>query len=149
MIEEFIKWEKDKRCELSFFDGSGFAQSSSLPYAWSPIGKRVEIPGYSHSKRLNVLGFLSQQGSLFYQATTERVTSDIVIEAFEGFIEQKAPESFTIILLDNAPMHRSSKFKQVQADVLRVDEPASLHHLSIDLLSRAELNRVALEKDKV
>ena len=41
------------------------------------------------------------------------MTSDIVIEAFEGFIEQKDPESFAIILLDNAPMHRSSKFKQM------------------------------------
>jgi len=113
LIKEFVEWEKDGRCELYFFDESGFSQSSSLPYAWSPIGERVEIPGYSHSKRLNVLGFLSQQGPLYYQATTERVTSDIVIEAFEGFIKQKDPESFVVIFLDNAPMHRSKKFKKM------------------------------------
>lgn len=98
----------------TFSMNQALPQSSSLPYAWSPIGERVEIPGYSHSQRLNVPVFLSQQGSLFYQATTERVTSDVVIKSFERFIEQKAPESFAIILLDNAPMHRSDKFKKMR-----------------------------------
>jgi hypothetical protein len=40
--------------ELYYFDESGFSQSSSVPYAWSPIGKPCEVPAYSHSRRLNV-----------------------------------------------------------------------------------------------
>ncbi len=91
----------------------GLPSHHLCPMSGAQFGQRIEIPGYSHSKRLNVLGFLSQQGSLFYQATTERVTSDVVIQAFEGFIEQKSPESFVVIFLDNAPMHRSGKFKKM------------------------------------
>nr|WP_323133626.1 transposase [Halomonas meridiana] len=44
--------------ELYYFDESGFSQASSVPYAWSPIGKPREVTAYSRSRRLNVLGFL-------------------------------------------------------------------------------------------
>jgi len=97
---------------LYFFDESGFSQKSALPYVWSPSGQSVEIPARSHSQRLNVLGFLNKGGSLFYQATTDSVTTDVVIEAFEQFIARKDPETFIIIFLDNASMHRSLAFKQ-------------------------------------
>ncbi|MBB1489675.1 transposase [Oceanospirillum sediminis] len=104
MLSEFSQWEKEGKSELYYFDESGFSQRSSLPYAWSPIGAPLEVPAYSHSRRLNVLGFLSQQGKLFYHSTTERVTADVVVEAFNQFIEQKDPESFIVIVLDNASM---------------------------------------------
>ena len=116
MLSEFSQWEKEGKSELYYFDESGFSQRSSLPYAWSPIGAPLEVPAYSHSRRLNVLGFLSQQGKLFYHSTTERVTADVVVEAFNQFIEQKDPESFIVIVLDNASMHRAKKFRKACYD---------------------------------
>ena len=116
MLSEFSRWGKEGRSELYYFDESGFSQRSSLPYAWSPIGVSLEVPAYSHSRRLNVLGFLSQQGKLFYHSTTERVTADIVVEAFKQFIEQKDPESFIVIALDSASMHRANKFRKACYD---------------------------------
>lgn len=97
--------------ELYYFDESDFSQSSSVPYAWSAIGKPWEITAYSHSHRLNVLGFMSRKGKLVYQTTTESVTTETVIEAFDLFVDQKAPDVFAVVVLDNASMHRSGAFK--------------------------------------
>ena len=60
--------------ELYYFDESGFSQASSVPYAWSPIGKPWEVTAYSRSRRLNVLGFLSRAGKLVYHTTTETLS---------------------------------------------------------------------------
>lgn len=62
-----------------------------MPYAWSPIGKPCEVTAYSHSRRLNVLGFLSRAGKLVYHTVTESVTTETVIDALDKFVEQKGP----------------------------------------------------------
>ncbi|SEK39776.1 Transposase [Halomonas daqiaonensis] len=98
--------------ELYYFDELDFSQSSSVPYAWSPIGQPFEVTAYSHSRRLNVLGFLSRAGKLVYHTTTEPVTTETVIEAFDQFVSQKDPDTFAVVVLDNASMHRSKAFRQ-------------------------------------
>ncbi len=105
--------------DLYYFDESGFSQKSNLPYAWSPVGEPFAFPAYSHSKRLNVLGFLSRQGKLVYHSTEGHVTTDTVIEAFEKLIENKphtAKKKLTVVFLDNASFHRSAKFKEKCSD---------------------------------
>lgn len=52
--------EENDKCELFYFDESGFSQKSNQPYCWSPIGVQSLRPAYSQSKRFNVLGFLSR-----------------------------------------------------------------------------------------
>lgn len=98
--------------ELYYFDESGFSQSSPVPYAWSPIGKPCEVVAYSRSRRLNVLGFLSRAGKLVYHTSTEPVTTETVIEAFDQFVAQKDPDTFAVVVLDNASMHRSKAFRR-------------------------------------
>lgn len=98
--------------ELYYFDESGFSQSSPVPYAWSPIGQPFEMTAYSHSRRLNVLGFLSRAGKLVYHTSTEPVTTETIIEAFDQFVAQKDPDTFAIVVLDNASMHRSKAFRR-------------------------------------
>lgn len=83
-----------------------------MPYAWSPIGKPYEVTAYSHSRRLNVLGFLSRAGKLVSHTTTEPVTTGTVIEAFDQFVVQKDPDTFAVVVLDNASMHRSKIFRR-------------------------------------
>ena len=102
--------------ELYYFDESGFSQSSPVPYAWSPIGQPFEMTAYSHSRRLNVLGFLSRAGKLVYHTSTEPVTTETVIEAFDQFVAQKDPDTFAIVVLDNASMHRSKAFRRKRVE---------------------------------
>jgi transposase len=110
-LKALQKREDQGEHELYYFDESGFSQSSSVPYAWSPIGKPWEVTAYSYSRRLNVLGFLSRTGKLVYHTTTESVTTETVIEAFDQFVAQKDPDAFAVVVLDNASMHRSKAFR--------------------------------------
>ena len=87
-----------------------------MPYAWSPIGKPWEVTAYSRSRRLNVLGFLSRAGKLVYHTTTETVTTETVIEAFDQFVIQKDPDTFAVVVLDNASMHRSKAFRRKRVE---------------------------------
>lgn len=59
-----------------------------------------------------MLGFLSRQGKLIYHSTTETVTTEVVIEAFDRFISQKSPDTFAIVVVDNASVHRSALFQR-------------------------------------
>lgn len=76
------------------------------------------MPAYSRSQRLNVLGFLSRQGQLVYNSTTDTVTTGVVIEAFERFVAQKSPDAFAIVVVDNASVHRSAHFQRKRLDWL-------------------------------
>jgi hypothetical protein len=52
---------------------------------------KLELPAFSHSRRLNVLGFLSRRGKRVYHTTTDTVTTPVVIEAFDRLLGQKSP----------------------------------------------------------
>lgn len=116
LLAELQQWETRGEAELYFFDEAGFTQRSALPYAWSPVGQSLGVPAFSHSRRLNVLGFLSRQGQLIYHSTTGIVTTEVVIEAFEHLIKQKSPEAFAIVVLDNASVHRSALFRSKELE---------------------------------
>ena len=40
------------------------------------------------------------------------MTNETVIEAFDKFMEQKDPDTFAVVVLDNASMHRSKAFRR-------------------------------------
>ena len=46
------------KCTVFYGDESGFCLSPVVPYLWQPKGKTVGLPAKTHSRRLNVLGFL-------------------------------------------------------------------------------------------
>lgn len=87
-----------------------------MPYVWSPVSKPLELPAFSHSRRLNVLGFLSHQGKLVYHTTTETVTTETVLEAFDLLLKAKSPEAFAVVVLDNANIHRSALFRSKELE---------------------------------
>ena len=95
--------------DIYYFDESGFNLTPNLPYAWSTVGTTISIPA-KMSRNLNVLGFLNINNSKLFASTTyDRVDTDVVIEVFNLFIEQITKD--TIIVLDNAAIHTSKKFK--------------------------------------
>lgn len=97
---------------LHYFDESGFSQRSALPYAWSPVGQPVRLPAFSHSRRLNVLGFLSRRDGFCYHATEDRITADTVITAFQHWLGDQPRPQPAIVILDNAAIHCSARFRQ-------------------------------------
>jgi transposase len=104
-----LKNKADKgEIDLHYVDESGFNLVPSVPYAWQPIGNNICIPS-SISQRINVLGFLKSDNQL------ESVTFDVSIntEAVITAVDTLFPnvEKDTWFVMDNAPIHKSNKFK--------------------------------------
>jgi len=91
-----------------YFDESGFSLTPEVPYAWQAVGQTIEIPS-SRSKRLNVLGFCNKQQDFHATTVQGYVDSEIVIACFDQFCRTINKE--TIVLVDNASIHTSDKFK--------------------------------------
>ena len=98
------------RCRVLYGDESGFCLSPVVPYLWQPKGKTVGLPAKAHSRRLNVLGFLSRQSHLHHFQAQEGMTADFVIQSIETLLSSLCRP--TVLVLDNASVHRS---KLVQA----------------------------------
>lgn len=106
--------EDDNEINLFYFDESGFTTSSSVPYAWQPKGETIEIDCF-HSKRLNILGFMSRKNDFYFHAVEGKVDSAAVIAAFDSFCARYALEYAVhkkpcIVILDNASTHTSAAF---------------------------------------
>jgi len=113
--------------ELWYFDEAGFSLVPSVPYAWQPIGERIELESSASSgKRQNVLGFVRWDGGDFYSLAFEgRIDSHIVAGCFRQFAAEKKGGKRKLIVLDNAPIHRSEEF---------AEELEELAQLGIDVL---------------
>jgi transposase len=112
VLHALEKAEDRGELTLHYFDESGFSQRSALPYAWSPVGRPVRLPAFSHSRRLNVLGFYSRHEGVCTRTTTERITTEEVIAAFEDWMAHHPREKPAVVVLDNANIHRSARFQR-------------------------------------
>jgi transposase len=110
MIARLQARESQGECDLWYFDGAGFCLEPSLPYAWQPRGAAIEVPTASHSRRLNVLGFLKRNNDLYPYMIEGSVDTSVIIECFDQLSTHLDKRSY--VLLDNAPMHRSKAFIQ-------------------------------------
>jgi transposase len=110
-VQKIIQYEKleDKgKIDIFRFDESGFSPTSNCPYLWSEVNNTAVVKTLS-IKRINVLGFLSRNGTLKSYIADGRVDSDKVIEVFDDFTTTLTKP--TVVILDNASYHKSKKFK--------------------------------------
>ena len=98
------------RCQGLYGDESGFCLAPLVPYLWQKKGQTLGLLAKAHSRRLNVLGFLSRQGHLHHFEVQEKMTASFVIQSIEALLP--ALPGPTGLVLDNATVHRA---KQVQA----------------------------------
>lgn len=106
-ISAFIAGHQQTEMDLVFFDETGFSLQPCVPYGWTRCGEVIEIPS-QRSSRLNVLGFWSLQGDLYWESHIGSVNTEVVIDVFDGYCESLLRE--TIVILDNASMHTSGQF---------------------------------------
>ncbi len=101
--------------EVWYFDEAGFSLTACLPYAWQPIGERIEVESRGNQgKRQNVLGFLRWDGGDFYAAAFEgNIDNHLVGESLRRFAKAKKGGKPKLIVLDNAPAHRGEDFEEV------------------------------------
>lgn len=93
--------------DLVYFDQSGFNLQAKVVYAWQKRGERIVIPT-SKGTSNNVLGFMWHDCRKFKSFVFEGSTdSNVVVGCFDKIAE--SIERKTVIVLDNAPIHRSAR----------------------------------------
>lgn len=92
---------------LYYYDASGFSMTSALPYAWQQQGQTLEVPAAKGS-RINVAGLINSQGDFHYQTHTGHLSSQEISSLLDSFCQKLQQK--TIVVLDNAPTHRSKTF---------------------------------------
>lgn len=95
---------------IFFADESGFSLTPYVPYGWQPIGKQRGIPT-KKEHIANVLGFLNPLNNhliTYIAKKKERIDSDFMISRINDMTQNIQKE--TVVVLDNAPWHRSKKF---------------------------------------
>jgi len=108
---ELIEQDKKGAIDLIYFDESGFDLTPQVPYAWQSSGREgtLRIPA-SHSKRINVLGFLHTQDqkltSFMVEHSVDSATVISLMNEFCSHLDKK-----TVVVLDNASIHTSRAFK--------------------------------------
>jgi len=95
--------------QLYYYDESGFSLTSALPYAWQKKGQTIEVPA-SRGKRINVAGLTDGKADFHCQMHTGRIGSEEVIGLLDSFCEKL--QQRTVVVLDNAPTHRSRAFME-------------------------------------
>ena len=114
-LQEFLrKLDTENKIMLVYFDEAGFCTIPCVPYAWQPKGETLEINS-QHSKRLNVLGFITRGNRSFFQSVEGLVNTDTVVATFDAFARQYADEYAQtgipcIVNIDNASIHTGKKF---------------------------------------
>jgi len=96
--------------DLVYFDGSGFNLWAKVVYAWQKKGKRITVP-VTRGKSQNVLGFMWHRCQRFESFVFEgSIDANVVIACFDRLARRI--ERQTVIVIDNAPIHRSEEFEE-------------------------------------
>lgn len=97
--------DHEHRCELLYFDESGFSPNPPVQYGWTRIGQTRSVEPLAHRQRVNVLGALRQDGQLIWATQQKATTRHDVIAFFDQIAAQ--PHSIPrIVVLDNAGIHK-------------------------------------------
>jgi hypothetical protein len=109
-LAKLHRMEEQGRCKLLYGDECGFSLLPSVPYLWQPKGTRLCLPAHPHQKRLSVLGFWCSNAShnhLWSYPLRERLTAQHFMASIEALLEQLDPSTPSVLVLDNAPVHRA------------------------------------------
>ena len=141
-MEEPTKKADQGKLNLVYFDGSGFNLWAKVVYAWQKRGERSTVP-VTRGKSQNVLGFMWHRCQRFESFVFEEtIDSNAVIACFDRIarnLEQK-----TVIVIDNAPIHRSEEFQE------KVPEWAQFgRHLNCLPTDCPSLNKIEVLRKKI
>ena len=103
----YLLLEEAGKLKIYYGDESGFSLEPCITYGWQPPGEYVRITPVG-GRRLNVFGLLSRDNHLNAYSVEGSVDTDIVIACIDEFV--KTIDKKTVIVLDNASIHRSKKF---------------------------------------
>ncbi len=112
--------EQQGRIDVLYGDECGFSLLPCVPYLWQLPKETLCLPAHPHHKRLSVLSFLRRDNRLWNFPCRKRMTAQHLIESIETLLPQlnlhKTTMKATVLVLDNAPIHRARAVRQKQAE---------------------------------
>ena len=106
-MKDLFALEQSGFLNIYFADESGFSLTPCVPYGWQKIGETQSIPT-RRSSQINIFGLLSRDNKFESYWTEGSNTSSTIITFLDDFVQKQATR--TIIILDNASIHRSEEF---------------------------------------
>ncbi|MDQ3179312.1 MAG: IS630 family transposase [Acidobacteriota bacterium] len=95
--------------ELLYGDASHINELPNVPYGWQFGDEKVFMPS-DKGQGINLFGFINRGNRLTFEMTSEKISGEFVVCQIEKLLE--AIEKPTVIVLDNAPAHRSKKMRE-------------------------------------
>jgi transposase len=111
-LKGIVKLAQHQLINLYFADESGFSLTPYVPYGWQPVGKQCGIPT-KKEHIANVLGFLNPLNNQLITYTArkkEKIDSHFMVSRINDMAQSIEKE--TVVVLDNAPWHRSKRFME-------------------------------------
>jgi hypothetical protein len=102
-------WRLFQSCwiDLYFADEAAFSMTPSLPYAWQEKGRQIEIFP-QRDKKVNLFGIFRPDNVAVTYRSEANINSEFLIRSIDDFCQYI--EKPTVLVLDNAPTHRSKLF---------------------------------------
>jgi transposase len=113
ILQELKKLSDHQALDLRYLDESGFCLTPYVPYGWQDKLVREGFPS-QRSKRINVIGLLNRNNELESYIFETKITSEIVIKFLDNYVQKI--DKLTVVVLDNAPIHKSKAFQQKIAE---------------------------------
>jgi hypothetical protein len=98
----------NKHIDLYFADEATFSMTPSLPYAWQAKGKQIEIFP-QRDKKVNLFGLFRPDNVAITYQSEANINSKFLIRSITDFCHYI--EKPTVLVIDNAPTHRSKLFQ--------------------------------------
>lgn len=95
--------------DLFYFDEMGLSRQAVVPYGWQPRGESRAFVPATPSGNLTTLAFMSRDQRLRAFTCPGAATAELVVACFEEFAQNLTKP--TVVVLDNASIHRSRAFK--------------------------------------
>jgi hypothetical protein len=106
-LEQLKELHQMEYIDLCYCDESHFGLTPNVGYAWQHKDNPILLPA-AKGKRLSVFGLMTPDCKLWSWMIEGSINSDMVIAIFDDFASQITKK--TVVVIDNAPIHRSDKF---------------------------------------
>lgn len=95
--------------DLYFADESTFSMNPVVPYAWQSKGQTIEIFP-RRDKKINLFGIFRPDNVAVTYQSSGNVNSEFLIRSIDDFCQHL--DKPTVLVIDNAPTHRSKLFSE-------------------------------------
>jgi len=111
-IKQLLKQHENRELKLFYFDESGFSLTPNVPYGWQGKGCEHLLPS-SPGGHINALGMITPDNEYKSLLINKgKIDAEMAIYSLNTFFKNKRKNQKYVIILDNAPIHRSDLFQE-------------------------------------